>query len=167
MKGEFLYIKWEQNYISKLHSMMTQILMSWFKESKERQKTLFERLQHRCFPVNNWIMQNFYEQFFYGAPLVAASEMYEYITYMLDLLKVSNNCLIFSLIEKHPNEPIIIYHNFSFLTEKSFWNLSSLLHNLTNVLNLFLFISTFFCLPQWLFFSDGLLTSLLSAYFHC
>ena len=38
MKGEFLYIKWEQNYISKLHSMMTQILMSWFKERKERQK---------------------------------------------------------------------------------------------------------------------------------
>ena len=88
-------------------------------------------------------MQNFYEQFFYGAPLVAASEMYEYITYMLDLLKDSNNCFLLSLIEKHPNEPIIIYHNFSFLTEKSFGNLSSLLHNLTNVLNLFLFISTF------------------------
>ena len=38
IKGEFSYIKWEQNYISKLHSMMTQILMSWFKESTERQK---------------------------------------------------------------------------------------------------------------------------------
>ena len=32
------YIKWEQNYISKLHSMMTHLLMSWFKESTERQK---------------------------------------------------------------------------------------------------------------------------------
>ena len=35
------YIKWEQNYISKLHSMMTHILMSWFKESTERRKTNF------------------------------------------------------------------------------------------------------------------------------
>ena len=34
-------IKWEQNYISKLHSMMPHILMSWFKESTERQKTSF------------------------------------------------------------------------------------------------------------------------------
>ena len=40
-KGEFSYIKWEQNYISILHSMMTQILMSWFRESTERQKTSF------------------------------------------------------------------------------------------------------------------------------
>ena len=38
IKGEFSCIKWEQNYISKLHSMMTQILMSWLKESTERQK---------------------------------------------------------------------------------------------------------------------------------
>ena len=35
------YIRWEQNYISKLHSMMTHILMSWFKESTERRKTSF------------------------------------------------------------------------------------------------------------------------------
>ena len=35
------YIKWEQNYISKLHSMMTYILMFWFKESSERRKTSF------------------------------------------------------------------------------------------------------------------------------
>ena len=35
------YIKWEQNYISKLRSIMTHILMSWFKESAERQKTSF------------------------------------------------------------------------------------------------------------------------------
>ena len=35
------YWKWEQNYISKLHSMMTHIFMSWFKESIERRKTSF------------------------------------------------------------------------------------------------------------------------------
>ena len=35
------YIKWEQNYISKLSSMMTHILMSWFKESIERGKASF------------------------------------------------------------------------------------------------------------------------------
>ena len=35
------YIKWEQNYISKLHSMMTHILMSWFTKSTERRKTSF------------------------------------------------------------------------------------------------------------------------------
>ena len=35
------YIKWEQNYISKLHSMMTLILMSSFKESTERRKASF------------------------------------------------------------------------------------------------------------------------------
>ena len=39
-KGEFL-LKWEQNYISKLHSVITHILMSWFKESTERWKTSF------------------------------------------------------------------------------------------------------------------------------
>ena len=36
-----LCIKWGQNYISKLHSMMTHILMSWFKESTERRTTSF------------------------------------------------------------------------------------------------------------------------------
>ena len=35
------YIKWEQNYISKLPSMMMHILMSWFKESTGRGKTSF------------------------------------------------------------------------------------------------------------------------------
>ena len=35
------YIKWEQNYISKLQSMMMHILMFWFKESTERWKTSF------------------------------------------------------------------------------------------------------------------------------
>ena len=37
----FCYIRWEQNYISKLHSMMTHILMPWFKESTERRETRF------------------------------------------------------------------------------------------------------------------------------
>ena len=35
------YTKWEQSYIAKLHSMMGHILMSWLKESTERQKTCF------------------------------------------------------------------------------------------------------------------------------
>ena len=39
IKGEVLYtVKWEKNYLSKLHSMMTHIIMSWFKESTERRK---------------------------------------------------------------------------------------------------------------------------------
>ena len=37
-KNVSFYLRWEQNYISKLHSMMTHILMSWFKESTERRK---------------------------------------------------------------------------------------------------------------------------------
>ena len=45
------YIKWEQNCVEKLHSMITHILMSWFKtfdwkqktESTERQKTSFPK----------------------------------------------------------------------------------------------------------------------------
>ena len=35
------YIRWEQNYISKLESMMTHIWMSWFKEGIEKRKTSF------------------------------------------------------------------------------------------------------------------------------
>ena len=35
------YLKGEQNYISELPSMMTHILMSWFKESTERRRTSF------------------------------------------------------------------------------------------------------------------------------
>ena len=35
------YIKWEQDYVSKLYSMMTHVLMSLFKESAERRKTSF------------------------------------------------------------------------------------------------------------------------------
>ena len=35
------YLKWEQNFISKLDGMMTHILMSWFKESTEKKQTNF------------------------------------------------------------------------------------------------------------------------------
>ena len=35
------YIKLEQNYIPKLHTMMTHILTSWFKESTEGRKASF------------------------------------------------------------------------------------------------------------------------------
>ena len=81
--------------------------------------------------------------FFYRIPLVAASEKYEYGVYMLNLPKDCYNRFLLSLIEKHLNEPII-YYSFSFLIEKSFWNLSSLLHNLTYChLNLFLSLSIF------------------------
>ena len=63
---------------------------------------------------------------FYRTPLMAASEKYEYTVYMLNLLKDCYNCFLFSVIEKHLNEPII-YYNFSFLIEKRFSNFSSLL----------------------------------------
>ena len=101
--------------------------------------------------------------FFYRAPLVTASEKYEYITYMLDLLKDSFNCFLLSLIEKHLNQPLI-YYNLSFLIEKSFWNLSSLLHHLTNVLNFFLFISTFSVFLNEHFFRWLVYKSLLSTF---
>ena len=68
--------------------------------------------------------------FFDRTPLAAASEKYKYTVYMLDLLKDCYNCFLLSLIEKHLNKPNI-YYNFQFLIEKSFWNLSSLLHSLT------------------------------------
>ena len=74
--------------------------------------------------------KTFMNSFFHRTPLVAASEKYEYRTHMLDLLKDCYKCFLLSLIKIHLNEPIICY-NFSFLIEKSFWNLSSLLHNLT------------------------------------
>ena len=64
---------------------------------------------------------------------------------MLDLLKDCWNCfLLLSLVKKHLNEHII-YYSFSFLIEKIFRNLLSLLHNLTylSILNSFLFLSTF------------------------
>ena len=47
---------------------------------------------------------------------------------MLVLLKDFYNCLTF-FGEKNLNE-YIIYYNFSFLIEKSVWDLSSLLHDL-------------------------------------
>ena len=82
---------------------------------------------------------------------------------MLDLLKDCYNCFLLSLIEKDLNEPII-YYNFSFLIEKSFWNLSSLLHNLTHRLNFFFIHKHVFCLPQWLFFRWLADESLLSRF---
>ena len=54
------------------------------------------------------------------------------------------NCFLPSLIKRHLNEHII-YRHFSFLIQKSFLNLLSLLHNLTYLplLDSFLFLSTF------------------------
>ena len=78
---------------------------------------------------------------------------------MLDSLKNCYDC--FFLVKKHLNEHII-YYNFSFLIEKSFWNLSSLLRNLTYLLllNSFLFLGTFSLFikkPQQLFFQTACL----------
>ena len=62
---------------------------------------------------------------------------------MLDLLKDCCNCFLLSLVKKHLNEHIM-YYNFSFLIEKGFRNLSSLLHNLIHLLlNSFFFLSRF------------------------
>ena len=84
---------------------------------------------------------------------------------MLDSLKHCYNCFLPSLIKKHLNEHII-YNNFSFLIEKSFRNLSSLLHNLTylSLLNSFLLLSTFSVFLECLnsYFPNYLLTSLFS-----
>ena len=42
IEAEVLYtVKWEKNYLSKLHTMMTHVIMSWFKESTERRKPSF------------------------------------------------------------------------------------------------------------------------------
>ena len=99
----------------------------------------------------------FMNRFFYRTPLVAASEKYEYTVYMPDLLKDCNNCFLLSLIEKHLNEPII-YYNFSFLIEKSFWNLLSLFHSLIafefvfilkhifSINKLYVIFQSFFCI---------------------
>ena len=95
-------------------------------------------------------MQNLYEQLYNRTSLVATSEKYEYTVYMLDLLKDCYKCFFLSLIEKHWNEPII-YYNFSFVIEKSFWNLISLLHSLTYHF-LLLFSSTFSVVLNLLFF---------------
>ena len=107
-------------------------------------------------------MQNLYEQLFYRTPLVATSEKYEYTVYMLDLLKDCYKCFFLSLIEKHRNEPII-YYNFSFVIEKSFWNLISLLHSLTYHF-LLLFSSTFSVVLNYYFFRWLACKSLLSRF---
>ena len=74
--------------------------------------------------------------------------------------KTYSNCTVASsgslrkhvkhLVKKHLNEHII-YSNILLLTEKRFWNLSSLLHNLTylSLLNSFLLLPK---KPQQLFF---------------
>ena len=49
---------------------------------------------------------------------------------MLKLLQDCCNCLLLSLIKEYLNKHII-YYNLPFLTEKGFWNTSSLLQNLT------------------------------------
>ena len=72
--------------------------------------------------------------------------------------------MVFTFFDwKHLNEPII-YYSFSFLNEKRFWNLSSLLHNLTNVLNLFLFMSIFSVFLNDYFFRWLAVKSLLSRF---
>ena len=87
---------------------------------------------------------------------------------MLDLLKNCCNCFLLSLDNKYLNEHTI-YYNFSFLIEKSFWNLSSLLHNLTylSLSDSFLFLSTFsvFLKGSITTFSEGLLKSFFLANF--
>ena len=61
---------------------------------------------------------------------------------MLDLLKDCCNWFLLSLVKKHLNEHIM-YYNFSFLIEKSFGNLSSLLHNQFIAFEFILFLSRF------------------------
>ena len=49
---------------------------------------------------------------------------------MLNLLKDCYNCFLLSLVKRYLNKHII-YYNLPFLIEKSVWNMSSLLHDLT------------------------------------
>ena len=49
---------------------------------------------------------------------------------MLNLLKDCYNCFLLSLVKRYLNKHII-YYNLPFLIEKTFLNISSLLHNLT------------------------------------
>ena len=70
---------------------------------------------------------------------------------MVDLLKDCYNCFLLSLIEKHLNEPIS-YYNFSFFYWEKFLKLIKFItKSYLLLLNLLLFLSTFFCHP----FSDG------------
>ena len=55
----------------------------------------------QVFPVN--IEKFLWTAFFYRAPLVTASEKYEYIIYMLDLLRDCYNWFLLSLTDKHLN----------------------------------------------------------------
>ena len=41
IKGEFFYTKWEQNYISKLHSMMTHFNVLIQRKHRKTKKTSF------------------------------------------------------------------------------------------------------------------------------
>ena len=66
---------------------------------------------------------------------------------MLDLLKDCCNCFLLSLVKKNLNEHIM-YYNFSFLIEKSFRNLSSLLHNLIYRFWIDFYSKQIFCLPK-------------------
>ena len=75
-----------------------------------------------------WFLANIakflWTAFSHRTPLLAASEKYEYTVYTLDLLKDCYNCILLSLIIKTSKWAC---NNFSFLIEKSFRNLSSLL----------------------------------------
>ena len=59
--------------------------------------------------------------------------------------QVISKSFLFSLVKKYLNEHII-YYNFSFIIEKSFWNLSILLDNFTYLplLGSLFFLRTFF-----------------------
>ena len=99
-------------------------------------KQLF--LKYTCYPVDTGRKLNVHKTF------RTSSERLMYVqfmscTYWVDLLKDWYNCFLLFLIEKHLNEHII-YYNFVFLIKKNFWNLSSLLHSVTHLFNLFLFI---------------------------
>ena len=87
---------------------------------------------------------------------------------VVDLLKDRCNCFLFSLVKKHLSEHIM-YYNFSFLMEKSFRNLSSLLHNFISLLSSFLSLSRFCVSLKSLdnSFLEGLLTSLFLTDFQC
>ena len=82
---------------------------------------------------------------------MAASEKYEYILYMLDLLKDCCYCFLLSLNEKHLNKPII-YHDFYFLLEKVLEICQVYYTIFFIVLNLFLFVSRFSAFVNYYFF---------------
>ena len=83
------------------------------------------------------------DNFFYRATLGAASEKYEWVYNTHARFTPGLLQLLFTFFDWKTSKWACHLLQFSFLMEKSFQNLSSLLHYLTNVLNLFLFISTF------------------------